>query len=319
MDNTTTPSSSFRSDNGLDFLWIELTNRCNLECVHCYAGSSPHGDDSALSADEHATLLADAQALGCRQVQFIGGEPTLNRSLPNLIRLASDLGYELIEVYTNLVSLSEPLLECFVRHDVRVATSVYASDPAVHDRITTHEGSWRRTTANIERVLQAGLTLRASIIEMDTNRGVTEATTAWLRDLGVKDIGTDRLRRFGRGSTEPHAAGPHGCDLGELCGNCAHGTLCVGSDGAVTPCIMSKPWTIGSLQRDSLAAIVASDALRETRQAIYEHTTAQRVLAMGGCQPDSRNPCGPDCGPSQQCSPCSPKGHCGPNSCRPNR
>ena len=25
---------------GLDFLWLELTNRCNLRCVHCYTASA---------------------------------------------------------------------------------------------------------------------------------------------------------------------------------------------------------------------------------------------------------------------------------------
>ncbi len=25
----------------LSFIWLELTARCNLECVHCYADSSP--------------------------------------------------------------------------------------------------------------------------------------------------------------------------------------------------------------------------------------------------------------------------------------
>jgi molybdenum cofactor biosynthesis enzyme MoaA len=317
--NTSDLSTAFRPDNALDFLWIELTNRCNLECVHCYAGSSPHGDDCSLSPGDHATLLADAHALGCRQVQFIGGEPTLNRTLPSLIRLASDLGYELIEVYTNLVALSDALIECFVRHHVRIATSVYANDPVLHDRITTREGSWLRTTANIRRVLSEGLTLRASIIEMETNRGCTEATKAWLHEMGVTEIGTDRLRQFGRAASASQKGSDQGCELGELCGNCAHGTLCVGPDGAVAPCIMSKPWTVGSLQHETLASIVNSETLRGTRQAIYEQTVAHRELAMGGCQPDSRNPCGPDCGPNSLCSPCSPKGHCGPNSCQPNR
>ena len=28
-------------ESTLDFLWLELTNRCNLQCVHCYTQSPP--------------------------------------------------------------------------------------------------------------------------------------------------------------------------------------------------------------------------------------------------------------------------------------
>jgi hypothetical protein len=80
---------------------------------------------------------------------------------------------------------------------------------------------------------------------------------------------------------------------------------------------MSKQWAVGSLHDDSLTAIVGSPRLRDTRRAIYDETSGAREISMGGCQPDSRNPCGPDCGPSRNCAPCSPNGNCAPNSCRP--
>jgi sulfatase maturation enzyme AslB (radical SAM superfamily) len=296
--------------NALNFLWLEVTNRCSLECVHCYADSSPHGADSSLTIEDHARLIVEARTLGCPRLQFIGGEPTLYRGLPTLIELASSLEFETIEVYTNLYVLSDELLRCFARHGVHVATSVYSSDPHVHDAITTRPGSWLRTTRNIERVLEQTIPLRAAIVEMELNRGGLEATTAWLRSLGVTDIGTDRLRHFGRGAVS------HACEMSELCGNCASGTLCVGPDGVVAPCIMSKPWTVGSVKDDTLAAIVNSPRLRDVRQAIYEQTDGHRQIAMGGCNPDRPNKCNPDYGST--CIPCSPNGICGPNKCRPN-
>lgn len=299
----------------LDFLWLELTNRCNLQCAHCYSQSGPYsGDTDVLSEGDYVRLMQESYALGCRQIQLIGGEPTLNKSLPTLIQQASTIGYDLIEVFTNLVSLSSTLIESFHAHGVSVATSFYSSKSATHDRITKSLGSFRHTTANIRRVLAAGIDLRVGVIEMDANAGDYDATVQFLKGLGVKDISYDRVRGFGR------AQAGGSCDMGDLCGQCATNVLAIGPDGVVAPCIMSKHWAVGSVLTESVADIAMSATLRDTRQRIAEVTTTP---LKAECQPvcgPNRQQCVPECGPSRQCIPCAPNGghKCSPNSfCSP--
>ncbi len=298
----------------IDFLWLELTNQCNLQCTHCYAESGPQEQKGTLSAAEYARLIADAFELGCRRVQFIGGEPTLNRDLQSFITMAHDLGYEFIEVFTNLTRLSEELVECFKRHRVHIATSVYASAPASHDLITQVPGSFDKTKHSIQRLIKAGIPVRASIVEMAVNSGQTESTTSFLRELGVTSVGVDRLRRFGRGA-ECERAG----DMTELCGNCANGTLCISPNGEVSPCIMSKQWKVGSVSNAPLSEVVNSAFLRETRQRIYDAVLVDRPIGadcppVPNCSPNCAPYCGPGCNP--RCGPtCNPQ--CGP-SCRPS-
>ena len=46
----------------LDFVWLELTNQCNLKCTHCYAQSSPtSGKSDSLTTDEYLKLLVDVR------------------------------------------------------------------------------------------------------------------------------------------------------------------------------------------------------------------------------------------------------------------
>lgn len=79
----------------LEFLWLELTYRCNLSCVHCYSDSSPMVSIVNDLADrENIGILECAAELGCRRIQFIGGEPTLVQSLPDLIDLARARGFK---------------------------------------------------------------------------------------------------------------------------------------------------------------------------------------------------------------------------------
>jgi MoaA/NifB/PqqE/SkfB family radical SAM enzyme len=111
------------SSDEIEFLWLELTNRCNLRCVHCYADSGPHGYKSdRLLADDYRRLVDEARELGCDQVQFIGGEPTLNRDLPELIDHARGNGYSFVEVFTNLTYFPDSLLRCFRNQGVSVAS-----------------------------------------------------------------------------------------------------------------------------------------------------------------------------------------------------
>jgi MoaA/NifB/PqqE/SkfB family radical SAM enzyme len=70
----------------LNMLWLELTPRCSLQCVHCYADSGPDRPlYSGLGRDDWAKALRQASDLGCKRVQFIGGEPTLHPALSDLV------------------------------------------------------------------------------------------------------------------------------------------------------------------------------------------------------------------------------------------
>ena len=254
----------------LDFLWLELTNRCNLQCTHCYAESGPTAEPGTISATQYLELITEAYALGCRQVQFIGGEPTLNPGLPLLIRAASKMGFKLIEVFTNLTRLSDELLECFVENRVCIATSVYGATDEVHDAVTQVSGSFVKTIANLRRVVGAGLPNRVAIIEMESNAGHTEATIAFLKRVGVQRVDPSKMRGVGRGAEACDAG-----DMSQLCGRCAGGSLCVSPTGEVSPCIMSKQWPVGSLSSESFASIAKGSRLREIRERIYDAVSAK--------------------------------------------
>lgn len=317
MNISVMPTYKATEQQPLDFLWLELTNRCNLRCTHCYADSGPQiSTPEILTRADYAQIIDDAYELGCRRVQFIGGEPTLNRDLEVLIAGASEKGFELIEVFTNLMRLPARLIECFRSRDVHVATSVYAKSAAVHDKITTVSGSFARTVSNLKKLIAAEIPVRVGVIEMAENRGGFEETISFLRSIGVQNVGSDSVRKIGRGGT------PCGNDMSELCGECAGGTLCVGPDGRASPCIMSKAWSVGSVAESQLAEIVHSEQLQRTRHAIYEHTVKPREMAVRStgevvavCTPKTcvpYNSCSPKWGPGpcepSGCIPCYPKG-----------
>src|SRR4029450_12450287 len=108
---------------GLDFLWLELTNRCNLRCVHCYADSHPgSGFRDVLTTAQYATLMTEAHDLGCRKIQLIGGEPQLHPEFYELLGATKRIGYEFVEVFSNLTKIDNRTLQFAAEEGICFAT-----------------------------------------------------------------------------------------------------------------------------------------------------------------------------------------------------
>jgi MoaA/NifB/PqqE/SkfB family radical SAM enzyme len=303
--------SSFSKQSGLrdlEFLWLEITEKCNLECRHCYVDSGPHRDlFGTMKTDDWFTIIKDSANFGCRQIQFIGGEPTLHPDLPQMIALTSAEGYTFVELFTNATTISNRLLEVFVRNRVHIAVSFYSDEPTTHDSITRRKGSFDRTVAGLTRMIGAGLTVRAGIIEMKQNSGHALRAKRFLENLGVMQTSTDFQRPVGRGlnsacSTDPMAA---------LCGECWRGKLCVTSTGTVFPCVFSRFAEVGNVKR-GIREILEGESLKRFRVSLINYASDK----SRGAQYEI--PCEPLCSPPGRfCLPSSPL-KCMPSSPPPS-
>jgi MoaA/NifB/PqqE/SkfB family radical SAM enzyme len=299
-------------DARLDFLWIELTTQCNLECIHCYCNSGPTVvTKTSLSLAERMSLIDAAAKLGCKQVQFIGGEPTLSKDLSSLIAHTRLRGID-VEVFTNATHISDEFLQCLRDHNVSIATSFYCDDALIHDSITKSKGSHARTVANIQRIVGAGLKLRVGVIGMTQNKHRLSQTEAFLRALGVTQIGTDMMRNLGRAASRSMSDTE---SMRELCGHCGNGRLAITPDGIVYPCVMSRNWPVGSLLNESLDDSLRAPLLQAFRDALAE--AKQRIHPVTQCFPEE-DVTVPRCYPDD---PCSPKNPCWPDKppCSPDR
>lgn len=306
-------TSSFEG-RPLRFLWLEVTGKCNLQCGHCYAGSSPTGTHGNMRLQHWIQVIDQAAMLGCRSIQFIGGEPTTYPYLIDLIECAADWKMA-IEVYTNLVSIKSLQWQIFKYHHVSIATSFYSLDPAVHEAITQKQYSYRKTVENIQRVLDSGLPLRVGLIEMRDDQRIDE-TKQFLYGLGVKKIGYDRIRGVGRATDTVQVSNPNEA----LCGACTRGKAAVTPDGNVYPCVFSRHLKIGNVLDVPFQEIITGQRMTQTRTKLNIFFT--KHPQRKSCEPNS---CSPDdsCMPekklaSQRCEPheCDP--NCEPGECAPD-
>ncbi|OJJ23804.1 hypothetical protein BKI52_05490 [marine bacterium AO1-C] len=266
---------------GLNFLWLEITLKCNLTCVHCYADSSPHQPlRSNMTPTDWKQVILNAYEEGCRALQFIGGEATIYPELKELIQYAHDLGFDFIELFTNATTITDEWIEVFKAYKVNLAASFYSDEAATHDFITQRKGSFRKTVHCLEKLVTNHIPLRVGIIEMEANEGHVEAAAEFLQNLGVEEISADQIRGVGRGHRSTTKS-----QTNELCGQCWKGKLCVTASGDAYPCVFSRGFKVGNVKEQSINAIVQGRNLQSTRASLCS-TFKQREAQTDVCTPN---------------------------------
>jgi uncharacterized radical SAM superfamily Fe-S cluster-containing enzyme len=90
-----------------NLVMLEVTEKCNLTCPMCFAGSSPAGRHYTL--DELTRRMREAIALEGRgvSVQISGGEPTVRKDLDQIVRMCYDAGVGHVEVISNGIRIAK--------------------------------------------------------------------------------------------------------------------------------------------------------------------------------------------------------------------
>lgn len=260
----------------LDFLWIEVTSRCNLRCVHCYA----EAESNAIKAEQHIDIsleefkrvIDEAAGLNCQKLQLTGGEPTLRDDLRELITYANASGFKIIEIFTNGTHLTESMIQFFADTGVHVAVSIHSYCARTHDAITRVPGSFERTLNSIKLLRAHGVSTRCATIAMKQNENELDETSYFLSQLGVHSAFPDPIRPSGRGRDMENWPHRYGLNFMLTCPNfvvnsetyerncrwnsCWFGKAAITSVGDVLPCIFARDQVAGNVKRQSLSEII---------------------------------------------------------------
>ena len=171
---------------------LELNRRCSMRCVHCYIGverlASPLPSLFEQMTEEGLShFLEEMREMGVFLLVFTGGEPFLNTRLEYLLESGREKGF-VMELFSNL----QHIPSWFLKKDPissmvgRIQVSVYSSDPAVHDRITTSQGSHQRSMDNLKELQRRGFYVEVATPLMKLNFDSWEDTKRVFGNLGVK-------------------------------------------------------------------------------------------------------------------------------------
>ena len=166
---------------------IQLTNRCNLRCCHCYI----HNDRSV---QEPAREISDARLLelidemadaGCLYLTFTGGEP-LSRPLFSELYIKAKKKGMLISVFSNGTLVDDDYVALFHEYRPRhIEMTLYGATRETYERITRVPGSYDRCLHGVRALLDAGIQVRLKTLIMTLNVHELEQMEAMADAFGV--------------------------------------------------------------------------------------------------------------------------------------
>lgn len=170
---------------------IEVADRCNESCGHCYQVQGQKGE---MSTAEVFRVLKGLASLGVMRLTVSGGEATLRPDLLPILERARDHGF-MVTLYTNGITMTAELAAELYRLALSaVEVSLYSHDPAIHDSVTGVPGSFGRTVAGITRLVAAGVHVVVKTPVMIVNEHDLPAYEAFVARLGAScQLGHGRL------------------------------------------------------------------------------------------------------------------------------
>ncbi len=142
----------------------EVTRACAYSCVHCRADAQHQRDPRELTTLEARRLIGQLAGFGNSPILiFTGGDPMMRTDLFELIAFATEKGLRcsLTPTATALPTLErlEKARQAGIR---RIALSLDAPRPAIHDDFRQVKGSWQRTLDILHRAHAAGLSVQVN-------------------------------------------------------------------------------------------------------------------------------------------------------------
>ena len=183
----------------------EVTRACAYACAHCRADAQPRRDPRELSTEEGMRLIEQLTGFGNEPILVLtGGDPLMRRDLFDLAHSADQHGLR-VSLTPTATALATPrrmeqARDAGIR---RVAFSIDAADPAVHDSFRGFRGSFQRTRDGIAAATGAGLAIQINTTVCASNVDQLPGLVRQLSDWRVVQWSAFFLVPVGRGARLP--------------------------------------------------------------------------------------------------------------------
>lgn len=292
----------------IDFAWLELTDKCNLKCVHCYGnfGCIPKNKNNYLTKKEWFNVIDQLYNLGCNHIQLIGGEPLCSNDFIEILKYANNKGIKHIVVFTNATLINKNNINILKECNVSIRFSLYGYNAETHDNITQVKGSFKKTIEAIQLLKSNNIKVSVAVVIMKENENIVEKIKKFvINELKINYNGFDVIRPSNVNDNLEHRISSY--DLLEkryetypkftitkqqffnnhYYNPCWNSKIAITAEGDIIPCIFARNFIIGNIRNNNLNEL-QSEILKKwkiTKNKIDECNECEYRYACFDCRP----------------------------------
>ncbi len=188
----------FSSDKRPVVVW-NITRRCNLKCLHCYAHARNIPFDNELTTMEGKKLIDDLAGFGVPVLLISGGEPLVRKDLPELAAYAVGKGMRAV-ISTNGTLITPQMAGTLKKIGLSYVGISLDGMEEINDRFRGVKGAFRSALKGIENCKKAGIKVGLRFTVNKINVGEIPELFKLIEEKDIPRICFYHLVYAGRGS-----------------------------------------------------------------------------------------------------------------------
>ena len=145
----------FSKDKKPVVVW-NMTRRCNLKCVHCYAQSEDISYENELTHEQSLAMMDNLAEFGVPVILFSGGEPLVHPRLVEYAQYAVSKGMRAV-ISTNGTLITKEKAQQLKEVGLSYVGISLDGLEETHDKFRGVPGSFKKAMAAIENCQEAGI------------------------------------------------------------------------------------------------------------------------------------------------------------------
>ncbi len=188
----------FSQDKKPVVVW-NMTRRCNLKCVHCYAHAKDISFENELSTEEGKRLIDDLASFGAPVLLLSGGEPLVRKDMPELAAYAVEKGMRAV-ISTNGTLITRKKAETLKEIGLSYVGISLDGMEGINDQFRGVKGAFKSAVEGIENCKAAGIKVGLRFTINKFNVGEIPKIFDLLEKMDIPRVCFYHLVYAGRGS-----------------------------------------------------------------------------------------------------------------------